>query len=188
MENAQRSWDGVEARATSAARRRRVGGSGGPGERKGGEQGEQSFVYMGFKGAALDLARGRAPRGSGPHCLQRRGLSGRHPEPCTRGIACPRAACLTCDWTSLPQGQRPPPEIPAPFMTSQDTGPPPPPPDRVCAFLACSSGPGSLFSDPGFISNPSSDCLVFINSFFSSINSHGYSLQLAMSKKCKAAV
>lgn len=157
--------------------------------RKGGEQGEQSFVYMGFKGAALYLARGRAPRGSGPRCLQRRGLSGRHPEPCTRGIACPRAACLTCGWTSLPLGQRPPPEIPAPFVTYQDTGfffccfffkP-----GRVCVFLACSSGPGSLFSDLGFISNPSSDRLVFINVFFPSINSHGYSLQLVMIKKCK---
>lgn len=60
-----------------------MGGSGGPGERKGGELGEQSFVYMGFKGAALDLARGRAPRGSGPRCLPFPGLSGLHPEPCT---------------------------------------------------------------------------------------------------------
>lgn len=58
-------------------------------------------------------------------------------------------------------------------------------PGRVCVFLACSSGPGSLFSDLGFISNPSSDRLVFINVFFPSINSHGYSLQLVMIKKCK---
>lgn len=91
MENAQRGWDGVDARATSAARRRRVGGSGGPWKRKGGELGEQSFVYMGFKGAALELARGPALRGSGPRCLSFRVLSQLHPALCTPVIANPRA-------------------------------------------------------------------------------------------------
>lgn len=167
-----------------------MGGSGGPGERKGGEQGEQSFVYMGFKGAALDLARGRAPRGSGPHCLQRRGLSGRHTEPCTRGIACPRAACLTCDWTSLPQGQRPPPEIPAPFMTSQDTGfpPHPPTPHTGAAFVFFSPvlvDQGHCFLIRVSSATPVAIALFLLIPFFPSINSHGYSLQLAMSKKCK---
>lgn len=55
-----------------------MGGSGGPGKRKGGELGEQSFVYMGFKGAALDLTRERAPRGIRPCRLGLRALSGLH--------------------------------------------------------------------------------------------------------------
>jgi hypothetical protein len=158
-----------------------VGGSGGPWKRKGGELGEQSFVYMGFKGAALELARGPAPRGSGARCLSFRVLSWLHPALCTRAIACPRAACLTRLWTSLPQGQRPPTWDTCTLRDfpghCSELGR-----DCDCAFLARSPGPGSLFSDPGFTNNPGSNRLVFINVLFSSINIHGYSRQIPMIK------
>lgn len=48
LENAQHRWDGVKARATSAARRRRVGGRSGPGEREGGAAGGTKLCLHGF--------------------------------------------------------------------------------------------------------------------------------------------
>lgn len=122
-----------------------MGGSGGPGKRKGGELGEQSFVYMGFKGAALDLTRGRAPRGIRPGCLPLGALSGLHPEPeaspihvLAPGSHCPKAKDL-------------PPGIPAPFLTFQDT---------VLKWVGRTRA--RVFSDPSLTNNPSSNRLVFL--------------------------